>query len=379
MGTGCTYFDAGGCRSCGLLGLPYAAQLQRKLELLQSVLQTSPALPAPQPVIPADSLFSSRNKAKMAVARAGEEIVLGYTTSQGESVEIGGCPLHIPPIPAVIESARRAVRDAGLEPYDVSARSGELKYLIVRASESTGEVMLRLVLRSREQLGVARMVLAEIASKEPRTVVQSINFQSVHQAIVEGPEELLVSEREYLHDRLGSFTLAVAPQSFSQVTSSVAVKLYSYVASKVAAARPRRLLDLFCGNGAFSIFCADSVVEGVGVEISEAAVRSAQKTFELNAKTNFSFQAADAGCYIQKSSGFDAVIVNPPRRGIGEQTAAALIQQRPPLLIYSSCHPRSFVTDLSVLAAAYEVVDVQPFDMFPGTEHVEVVAELRLR
>jgi 23S rRNA (uracil747-C5)-methyltransferase len=331
----------------------------------------------PEEIVPSDKDLGSRNKAKMAVGGTSRKPTLGIVNADYSISDISDCPLHIQPIPGLLPAIRELISQHSLAPYDIKARTGEIKYVIVRASETTGECMLRLVLRSREQLKAAENLLREAQEKFPAIIVASINLQPVPQAIIEGPEEIQVSDRDYMVDVLAEKKIVFSAQSFSQVTSNVAAKLYLAAAEIVKKARPKTLLDLFCGVGAFSLFCAPWVERGVGVELSERAISNAQRGFELNGLSNFEFIADDAEKFLERfKQSLDCIIVNPPRRGLSPVLVRDIVRLAPETLLYSSCYPESLLRDLRALSNQYAIERILPFDMFPLTGHVETLVSL---
>ncbi|MBN8548618.1 MAG: 23S rRNA (uracil(1939)-C(5))-methyltransferase RlmD [Deltaproteobacteria bacterium] len=373
----CGYFESGTCRSCNLLNLPYELQLQNKYLNLADAFSEAGLAQKILPVVPSQSLLPSRNKAKMAVGGSKEKPVLGFPGADLRIVDIPKCPILIAPIPEIIATIQNLITTYSLEPYDIEKRTGELKYVLARASETTGEAYVRLVLRSRDCIDSARLLLEKLQSLLPAVRVISVNIQPVPQAIIEGPEEIIFSKQEYIIDEIAGKKLTFSPQSFSQVTSNVAEKLYAYVAQVLRERGSTDLLDLYCGVGAFSIIASGSIERGVGVEISEQAIQNAARSAELNSIRNLQFFAGDVEEFLKTyAERPTAVIVNPPRRGLSDATVASLLRMSPQLLIYSSCFPDTLLRDLRVLTQEYSIDSVQPFDMFPLTSHVETVVVL---
>lgn len=375
--TGCAYFDLRQCASCSLLPHDYSAQLTRKLSFLTQTYNSLLDSQDIHPVIGSSPTLHSRNKAKMAVGGSVSQPILGYTDRAGQVFDIVECPLHVAPIPQILKETQAAISRFGVQPYNIQRRQGECKFVIVRASESSSEVMIRFVLRSKNSLEVIRALFVDLQARFPMLVVGSVNIQPVHQAIYEGPEEIILSERTTIVDVLAGRRLIFSPQSFSQVTSNIAKKLYEFVAQRIAEVKPKRLLDLYCGVGAFSIFSAPHCASGLGVELSEQAVMNAREAARLLSIPNWAFECGDVEQFlVQNSESPDAVIVNPPRRGLSPAIISRLIDVHPRTILYSSCNPVTQARDLKEFAARYQIRDIQAFDMFPLTEHVEAVATL---
>ena len=150
--------------------------------------------------------------------------------------------------------------------------------------------------------------------------------------------------------------------------------------------KKRHLIDLYCGVGYFGIEAASAVESFVGVEYDKLAIAAARKNAAARNINNGEFVAAQVEDILpellQKFTAENtAVILDPPRKGCWPQTLELLRQTKPAQVIYVSCHPATMARDLNILCAdgVFELVRVQPLDMFPQTQHVECVADLRRR
>lgn len=147
----------------------------------------------------------------------------------------------------------------------------------------------------------------------------------------------------------------------------------------------RHLIDAYCGVGFFSIELAEAVDSYAGVELDLRAVRAARENAAQRNAPNGDFIHGKAeellGSLLER---FDAakttVIVDPPRKGCLPGSIKALREARPNQVIYVSCHPATLARDMNALCAdgVYRLARVIPVDMFPQTQHVECVADLRL-
>lgn len=382
----CQYFEANRCRSCTLIETPYSAQLLAKearcKELLSGVDETAwlPSFTA------GDRGF--RNRAKLVVGgEASGPISLGILGPDGKGVDLRECAIQSPGIARVIPEIAAFIESTGLRPYDVPARKGELKFVHITESPES-KLMLRFVVRSEHGLTVLRSQLDDLLRRVPLAEVVSVNLLPEHKAVLEGErEEMLVGES--LPMRLGSkerpLTLHLQPQSFFQTNTGVARELYAQVAGWVAEIRPASLWDLYCGVGGFALHCADELAEEgdsacdvLGIELSPAAVESAKRS-SSEAGLAARFIAADATSFAlaaDQSDQPELLIVNPPRRGIGEDLSHWIENSQMQWVVYSSCNPDTLKKDLALMPS-YVVQQARVFDMFPHTGHLEVAVLLR--
>lgn len=387
----CDYFHQGLCRSCTHLDVAYPQQLRRRQDAVASLLATVPsAAHMTWLAAAASSPENFRTKAKMAVGGTASAPTLGLLDHEWKGVDLSACLILDTQLRAAMPALSAFVAELKLEPYDVAARRGELKYLLVTVAADAG-LMVRFVLRSRRYEALLRSRLPRLQELLPTLVVASVNLHPTHAALVEGPEEVLLTEVATLPMQVGDVTLHVGPQSFTQTNTQVAAQLYRQAARWAAgecgvptvgstvSPMPGTLWDLYCGVGGFALHAAAAGVRHVvGVEVSPVAIASAQRSardlWADEAEARARFIAGDAVAWAlaqDAASAPDVVVVNPPRRGIGPDLAGWLNECTAPLVIYSSCNPVTLAKDLAAMPAL-RVVEGCLFDMFPHTDHAEV-------
>ena len=366
----CAYYDAAACRSCSELPTPYDVQLAAKQASCRDLLgaHSHAGLTWLPPVPSAERAF--RNKAKMVVAGTVEAPSLGILDPRGSGVDLRGCPLYGPAMHEVLVVLAGFVTRAGLTPYDVATRRGELKHLLVTESPD-GEFLVRCVLRSSEALPRIRKHLDSLLAEEPRIAVVSVNFQPDHKAVLEGEHETVVTQRETLPMRVNDVVLHLRPRSFFQTNTAVAAALYRQAVAWADRVAPASVLDLYCGVGGFALHLAAPGRQVDGVEVSDEAVASATQSAR-EAGLAAGFRCGDAaGADLDA----DLVVVNPPRRGIGPDLATRLDASGVRHLVYSSCNAISLARDLSAMPS-WRPVEARLLDMFAHTTHYEVAVLL---
>jgi 23S rRNA (uracil1939-C5)-methyltransferase len=177
----------------------------------------------------------------------------------------------------------------------------------------------------------------------------------------------------------------VPPDSFFQNNLFLLPKLVEVVRERLRDSGLRRLADVYCGVGFFSLEVADLVDSFAGVELDRLAIEAARRNAARRGITHGHFVSGPAeellpGLLAQSRPEATAVLLDPPRKGCRTETLQTLRQVRPGQILYVSCHPATMARDLNVLCAGhvFSVAHVIPLDMFPQTSHVECVADLRL-
>lgn len=384
----CDYFDAARCRSCTLMGVPYAVQLADKQRHVADVLA---------PVTPGVDWLSAhagpesafRNKAKLVVGGSPGEVTVGILDRGGSGVDLRHCGLYEPGLAELVPRVAHLLDALGLEPYDVPSRRGEVKHVLLTHSPD-GEAMLRFVLRSQKHLALLRSRLPLVLETLPEVRVVSVNLQPEHKAVTEGEVEVVLTAADVLPMRLGDVELFLRPNSFFQTNTGVATALYRQARDWVTRIDPGTVLDLYCGVGGFALQAAvapgrpDRVVSGLEVapEAIASARRSAAALLASGAtRARLDFAVGDATevdllpAAAESASVPSLVVVNPPRRGIGPRLAAWLDAAPASHVVYSSCNVESLARDLAAMPSL-RAREARLFDMFPQTGHHEVAVLL---
>jgi len=378
----CDYFDRGVCHSCTLMGQPYADQVLdkelRTRELLHDAVEAaggpgsvtwSPAITSPE--------SAYRNRAKMVVGGSAEHPTIGILDHRQRGVDIRHCGICTPGIQRALPVLADFVTSAGLIPYDVVARRGELKYVLVTESPD-GELMVRFVLRSEGQLARLRSRLGDLLLALPTVVVVTANLLPEHKAVTEGEREVVLTEQETLPMRLGAVTMHLRPQSFFQTNTTVAAALYAQASAWIDEVDPTSMWDLYCGVGGFALHAARPGRAVTGIETSAEAIRSAKQSAREAGLVDLRFAADDATEHALRSRPEqtpELVVVNPPRRGIGPALADWLEASDVQHVVYSSCNPVTLAKDLARMPSL-RLRRARVLDMFPQTGHLEAVTLL---
>jgi 23S rRNA (uracil747-C5)-methyltransferase len=378
MSVDCHHFISGNCRSCSLIEQDYEQQCVHKQMACEQALADVIEKTAWQALLKSEQK-AFRNKAKMVVSGHWQSPVLGIVNQQGQATDLTDCLLYPTALQAAFTPILAWITQTQLMPYDVQQRTGELKFILLIISGQTGELMLRFVLRSKKMLPVIQDTLPKLQASLPVLSVVSVNIQPVAMAIMEGEEEIVLTPESQLTMRLNGLPLLIQPKSFFQTNDAVAAALYRQARNWIKTIQPTSLWDLFCGVGGFALH-ATQVMNGqvTGIEVSAQAIVSATASAQRLGLTQVAFRALSADDFALGQSVLpQAVIVNPPRRGIGADlcrflNAATEIEW----LIYSSCNPDSLAKDLRQMPH-FKVLQAQVFDMFPHTHHAEVLVLLK--
>lgn len=385
----CTYFAAEQCASCTLMRASHNAQVDEANTQLKALLAhaVTPATVWEEPLVSAPWGF--RTKAKMMVRGTANAPVFSFPGTH-EGVDLADCPLYPALVTDVLDSARALIRRAQVPPYNLDKRRGEIKYVLVTATPT--EAMVRLVLRSTSALDRIREHLALL---DPRVSVVSANIHPEHEALIEGAEEIHLAGADRLRLPIGGIDVDVLPRSFTQTNTAVASELYAQVARWILDAGAHTVWDLYCGVGGFALSIAHEArargahMDVTGIEITNEAIESARGSAKRHGfagtvgpltapepRVHAHFDTADATDWARRQPNLpEAVVVNPPRRGIGEALSRYLNGSGVHTIAYSSCNPETLAADLARMPN-YRVARARLIDMFPHSAHNEALVLL---
>lgn len=402
----CSWFRDGICHSCPQLDMSYESTLEQKRAAFGQLFSEF-SLPRPVITPVRQNATGSRIRARIAVGGTTESPRIGFYDRNQRIVPVDQCPLHHSAINAWVCKLPALIRDCRIEPWDVETDRGELKHVIVTCSPVSRMLMVQLVLRSRESIDRVRrwwkLQQDESASSIP---VFSIGLQPKRTSTIAGSEIIAISENTMLSIPFCGVELFFGPQSFIQTNYEVADELYKVAASWIREQGCTHLLDLYCGSGAFSLIAGRATQLTLGIDVSADSVRFAGHAARVNGIRNAAFVSVNlerplteeiAGRLNRNNDGrtsdltdpsssadlsaFDAVICNPPRRGLDPESLRLIGNINPRILIYSSCNAVTLRRDLHQLFrnCSMAIEQVQLFDMFPYTQHFETLVMLKRR
>ena len=186
----------------------------------------------------------------------------------------------------------------------------------------------------------------------------------------------------YVLETLEDFQFKIGPKSFFQTNTAQAEKLYQATRMFAELSGGETVYDLYCGTGSIGIFLGRKAGRVIGVETIAEAVEDARANAALNGLGNARFFAGDVidVCtdeFFREQGRPDVVITDPPRAGMHEKLIRKLLDMQAPLIVYVSCNPSTQARDLNLLGEQYEVTRIQPVDLFPHTQHIENIVQLK--
>lgn len=401
----CEHF--GLCGGCKWQHMDYQWQIQYKQKQVKDNFDRIGKIEYPEirPILGCERIFFYRNKLEYAfsnrkwltdgapVGTHDEEACkgVGFHLPQlfDRVVDIEKCHLQADPSNEIRLFVRRFTKDRKISYYNVRAHEGLMRNLVIRCN-SKGEFMVIIVIN--EESAVIRNELVpmlEMAFPQIVSLLLIVNSK-MNDVINDLPFECLKGD-PYLIETMQSprpgfadLKFRIGPVSFFQTNVYQAERLYRTAFDLAEVKGDELMYDLYTGTGTIAQYFSRFVKKVVGIEYVEEAIRDAKVNADINGITNCTFFAGDMAkvltdSFIATNGTPDFIVTDPPRAGMAESVVEQLLKIRAKKIVYVSCNPATQARDLQLMDATYQVMAVQPVDMFPHTQHVENVVLLKLR
>lgn len=360
------------CGGCTMWHMSYDEELRMKEERVRSAIERIAGKNTPVlPIIGADSTVRYRNKAQFPVGKNCES---GFYRTRSHDI----VPSDVCLIQSEIADKVRAVvhiwqKEYSIPAYDEETGKGVLRHIYVR----TGKGGALLCLISAARPAHVDKLIETVTQQCPEVCGIVLNINKKKTNVILGDEYITLWGNSTLSDELAGSEFEISPAAFYQVNHAQTERLYDIATRLALCDGARFVLDLYCGIGTITLSLAKHAERVIGVEVVPQAIEDAKKNCVLNNVTNAEFICADAGeaaaLLARRGEKPDAIVVDPPRKGLSPEVIEEIKRMNPKTLVYVSCDPATLARDIKLLCGdgMYNAVSVQPVDMFPRTKHVE--------
>ena len=378
----CTYKRCGGC---DLRHINYDYTLKMKQSMVQNLVNKSSIDVKVEETIGMENPYNYRNKLQYPIrnGKDGNAEMGVFAKRTHEIIPINTCFIQNGIAQQVANEVLNIIKKEKIEPYNEINRSGKIRHVVVKIGVHTNEIMCIIVTNSVD-IGNEKTLVSRLISKFPniKTIIKNVNSKNTN--VILGNENEILYGDGYIHDKLGKYVFKISPMSFYQTNPIQTEILYNKVIEYAEFNENDIVCDLYCGIGTIGIFVSEHVKKVYGIEIVEQAIQDANENVKCNKIDNVEFILGDVEeafekMLEEKKINPSVIIVDPPRRGLDDNTIRKLLEIKTKKIIYVSCNPATMVRDMKLMEKHYEVKAIQPVDMFPFTSHVECVAVLNLK
>ena len=297
-------------------------------------------------------------------------------------LDIKECHLQADPSNGIRNFVKEFAIKNGLEFFNTRNQRGLLRTLMIR-NTSIGEVMV-LVQFFKEDKSKRELLLEALAEQFAEiTSLQYVVNGKANDTIYD-QEVICYKGRDHIFEEMEGLRFKINAKSFYQTNSKQAYELYKITREFAGLKGDELVYDLYTGTGTIAQFVAKKAKKVVGVEAVPEAIEAAKENAQLNAIDNVDFYVGDMKNvfnqdFINTHGKPDVIITDPPRDGMHRDVVQQIINISPEKVVYVSCNSATQARDLALMKDNYEIVKVQPVDMFPQTFHCENVVLLKKR
>ena len=387
----CVY--SGFCGGCKWQFLEYGMQLVYKQQHVRESLEHIGRIKdvPVHPTVPSPLTYGYRNKMEFTCT---DRRWLTPTEMQQPDIKKNfGLGLHVPgtfykvfdtkrcllqPDPGnhLLDEVRRYATSSGLPAYGLRSHQGFWRFLMLRHSVVQNCWMVNIVTAADNPSALQPLADRLIRRYSGvRSVVLNVNTRKA--GITAGEFERTLAGTSTLTETIGAFSFEISANSFFQTNTSGAAKLYETVQRYAQLTGAETVVDLYSGTGTIPILLSRAARTVIGLEISSSAIADAQRNCRINRIQNCRFVAGDIRETLPTvTQQPEVLIIDPPRAGMHKDVVKQVLALQPERIVYVSCNPSTLARDLGLLKEAYQVLEVQPVDLFPHTYHIESVARL---
>lgn len=364
----------GKCGGCHIQHMCYSAQKDFKAQQVQNLMDRIAKIDIKVPeVVGMDHPFYYRNKAQVPLDMKTGKIMMGfYRVNSNTIVDMETCFIQSPLINQTYQKVKLLLSEYSF--------TSQLRHVLIKHAFQRDEIMVVLISRQKELLGLmdfSNKLVEQV--KEIKSIILNVNDRSDN--VILGKEEYLIYGNETITDELNGLKFHISSKSFYQVNPIQTLKLYEKALQYANLTGNEHVIDLYCGVGTISLFMAKHARFVSGIEIVPQAIEDAIVNASMNQIENVEFICDDAMHYaeslVAQAKQVDVVMVDPPRKGLDEVTIQSIVKMNPDRIVYISCDPSTLARDLNRFSClGYECKEIECFDLFPQSYHVESVVWL---
>ncbi len=406
----CEYF--GTCNGCKMQNITYSYQLELKRSSVKSAFERIGGfvnIEVPE-VLGSQNNYYYRNKMEFSFSnqrwlteldledtKVHKNFALGFHMPGfiDKVIDISKCHLQSELSNKILNLTRSFFESKDESAYTTKTHSGFLRYLIIRQSVFTADIMINLITHTeRHELIKEYFKLLQDEVPEITTFVNSISKSKAQ--VAQSDYSITVHGKGFITEKIGNYLFKITPSSFFQTNSTQAKTLFDTIIGLGSFSGEESVIDLYCGTGAISVYISGYVKNVLGVEMHNEAIEMAKENAKLNNVKNCKFAASDVKDFLHQlttqgiseprhhlpertGGNYNCIILDPPRSGMHPKSAAYIMELEPEKIIYVSCNPATQARDVKLLSEKYKISGMQPVDMFPHTFHIENVVRLDRR
>lgn len=374
------------CGGCQLQHMTYPRQLVEKRDIvIQALERYTPELDADlvKETIGMDNPWNYRNKSQFQVRKRSGRVLAGlFAAGSNFLVNIDDCLVQQPETTKITNQIKSFIEEKGIPVYDERDPQGIVRSIVVRRGIETGQIQVTLI-TTRKKFPHKEELTQAITQMDSNIVSISQNINADRTSLIFGEQTFNLWGKETMVEKLEGLMFDLSARAFFQLNPVQTVHLYNEIKKAAKLTGSENVIDAYCGVGTIGLWLADDAKEVRGMDIVPEAISDAKKNASRNQKKNtlFAVGTPEEMAVKWKKEGFEADVLtaDPPRTGLDPELMDLVLRTKPKRFVYTSCNPSTLAKDLQELTKKYDVLSIQPVDMFPQTAQIECVVELVLK
>ena len=373
----CAHF--GSCGGCTLSHMDYSEQLVFKRNKVAANLAKIAKLELDVlPCIGSDKTVGYRNKLSLPVSGKRGNVSIGmYRRNSHSVVDVDDCTLGGEWSAKLVEIFRKYCNNIGVIPYNEKTFQGEVRHLVARYVD--GQLLVTVVSNGAYKRDLQPLI--DALGKAFGRYGLFVNINTLHNNVILGRQTTHVYGLQYIESTHLGVKFRLRPTSFFQVNDGIKDAIYSKVKELLDVSGTEVLVDCFSGVGILTNILASDRYDTYAIEIEPSATQDANEMVQLNNTPRVTNICGDVTVELPKIVQANAgkrltLVVDPPRKGLGETICNTLMKANIDNMVYISCDSATLARDLALLSQKYTLTYIQPWDMFPNTDQVETLVYL---
>lgn len=350
------------CGGCNLIHMNYNYQIEYKNKLIKDLFKDYNILN----IIKADSNINYRNKVIYALKYTNNNVYFGlYEENTHKIIESKNC---------LVNNIKSNEILTKVKTYLLNNNIDSVKYILMRFN-SFNDVLLGLI-TNKDLSNEDELIY--LLNEDVTSII--INYNDFTTNKILGDKNKVIYGNNVIQEKIGNYLFNISLNSFFQINYNQMIKLYDLIKNSFLVKEDDILLDAYSGTSTIGIYLSDKVKKVICVESNTSSYLNALENIKINKVDNVECINNDCTEYIKNDfTNFDIVVMDPPRSGCSKEFLNSIINKKVEKLIYVSCNPKTLKRDLDILKEYYDVLSIQPVDMFPNTLHTELVSYLKLK
>lgn len=334
-----------------------------------------------KPMIGMKEPFGYRNKVSLPIRRINGKNKFGlYAEKSNEFIPVNDSPVQNPIINKIIQYLETILDEYHFDAYISKTKQGFIKSVVVRRAHYSGETQISFLLMRK--FDKVKEVVEKLVNKFPEVVSVYVFYTNKYKEQVFFSKQFeLIYGKLTITEKLNNQFYHLYPEAFFQLNTEMADIFYKKMKSLAQLKKDDIVVDAYAGIAPVSHYVYDACQKVYAIEIEEKSVKSAKESLKRNRIFNVEVIQNDFSIALKnlKNIKIDVMFFDPPRTGLGLETINQVIKYLPKKIVYGSCNPSTLAKDIAELVKYYNVVEIQPLDMFPYTPLVESVTLLELK